>query len=700
MADSMLAGRCLVFIIALASTGCALVATPAPVESNPEPLAVADVSLAASLLRLEDSRGYDAATVERAATADRPELRARAALAIGRIRDPAGLETARLLLQDPDTSVAASAAFALGLLADSASATALVERLNPDILSARPTVAAEAATALGRISSPEADDALGHFLTSADPQSDEVQTVAASALVAAAGAGDIPVEAIARWTLSQDVETRRQAAYALAQATDPGAVGILMGLAEDPDPLVRASAVRGLTSTALSGTDLALDSVIDQLSRAIEDYAYAPRIEAARSIGTYSSARAVQALRRLLASEHPHDAVVASEALGRMGEVALAALPDLHGLARDPTQLAYERATAIRASLELDREGSRELLRSLVDDSSWRVRSAVVDGFARFRQAAIPELEILAHDADQRVAADAVQAIIISLGPSEIGRVRPLLLELLGSPFVGVRVGVLQGFAWLQDAATFPLLLDAFDVARNDDEPDVGVAAVEAIADLGLIGMAPERAFFARFPNPPASEVHQRAIARFGDPATRAWGDAPPVVPDEPTADYEALVTRWIAPHPETNALPQIRIDTEEGPIDIVLRGDQAPLTAANFLALIAARFFDGQEWARLVPAFMIQGGDPNGDTTGGPGYTIRDEPNRIRFDRGSVGMALSGRDSAGSQFFVAHSPQPGLDGEFTVFAEVVAGQEALERLLPGQRILSIREIAPSEEGC
>jgi len=93
------------------------------------------------------------------------------------------------------------------------------------------------------------------------------------------------------------------------------------------------------------------------------------------------------------------------------------------------------------------------------------------------------------------------------------------------------------------------------------------------------------------------------------------------------------------------------------------------------------------------VPDFVVQGGDPRGDGLGGPGYSIRDEINRRRYRRGAVGMALAGPDTGGSQFFIALTPQPHLDGGYTVFGEVVAGMDVADRLLQGDRIERVREV-------
>ena len=101
----------------------------------------------------------------------------------------------------------------------------------------------------------------------------------------------------------------------------------------------------------------------------------------------------------------------------------------------------------------------------------------------------------------------------------------------------------------------------------------------------------------------------------------------------------------------------------------------------------------DEQRWPRVVPNFVVQGGDPRGDTSGGPGYSIRDEINRHRYGTGTVGMALAGPDTGGSQFFITHSPQPHLDGGYTIFGEVLEGQAITHRILPGDVIESIRRV-------
>ena len=124
--------------------------------------------------------------------------------------------------------------------------------------------------------------------------------------------------------------------------------------------------------------------------------------------------------------------------------------------------------------------------------------------------------------------------------------------------------------------------------------------------------------------------------------------------------------------------------------MDLALQEADAPLTVYNIVILARRGYFDGQHFHRVVPNFVIQAGDPRGDGNGGPGYAIRDEINRHRYERGTLGMALSGPNTGGSQFFITHSPQPHLDGGYTVFGELVKGFDVLDRIIQGDRIVRV----------
>jgi peptidyl-prolyl cis-trans isomerase B (cyclophilin B) len=132
-------------------------------------------------------------------------------------------------------------------------------------------------------------------------------------------------------------------------------------------------------------------------------------------------------------------------------------------------------------------------------------------------------------------------------------------------------------------------------------------------------------------------------------------------------------------------------LETTRGTIEMELFREDAPMTVANFVTLANNGFFNGLTFMRVVPYFVIQGGDPRNDQEGGPGYTIRCEINMHPFERGSVGMALSGKDTGGSQFFICLSAQPHLDGGYTCFGRVISGMQAAEHMVAGDRILKVQ---------
>ena len=132
-------------------------------------------------------------------------------------------------------------------------------------------------------------------------------------------------------------------------------------------------------------------------------------------------------------------------------------------------------------------------------------------------------------------------------------------------------------------------------------------------------------------------------------------------------------------------------IETHEGKIVLELNFKEAPNTVANFVDLASKGFYDGLTFHRVIPGFMIQGGDPEGKGTGGPGYTIDNEPNALKHETGVISMANRGPDTNGSQFFITQLPQPHLDGKHTVFGKVISGQDVVCRIEPNDPIINIK---------
>jgi cyclophilin family peptidyl-prolyl cis-trans isomerase len=156
-----------------------------------------------------------------------------------------------------------------------------------------------------------------------------------------------------------------------------------------------------------------------------------------------------------------------------------------------------------------------------------------------------------------------------------------------------------------------------------------------------------------------------------------------------PVEWYQSIVRTYVIPSLAGNR-PRATIRTSRGNIVLDLYGADAPITVDNFLSLAKKGYYRGTRFHRVVPNFVVQDGDPRDDGNGGPGYAIRDEMNPRRYDRGALGMALSGPDTGGSQYFITHSPQPHLDGHYTVFGRVLRGFNVLDAIVQGDPILAV----------
>jgi len=156
------------------------------------------------------------------------------------------------------------------------------------------------------------------------------------------------------------------------------------------------------------------------------------------------------------------------------------------------------------------------------------------------------------------------------------------------------------------------------------------------------------------------------------------------------------------APAQSEESMKDIRIivKTDKGDIEGVLYPSKAPVTVANFLNLAKRGYYDGLKFHRVIPDFMIQGGDPTGTGSGGPGYRFEDECTpELKHDKpGIFSMANAGPGTNGSQFFITHVPTPHLDGKHTVYGSVTEGQDIVDAIAQGDKIKSIEILDPTDD--
>ncbi|MGQ0561652.1 MAG: peptidylprolyl isomerase, partial [Gemmatimonadota bacterium] len=286
--------------------------------------------------------------------------------------------------------------------------------------------------------------------------------------------------------------------------------------------------------------------------------------------------------------------------------------------------------------------------------------------------------------ANLRVQVAAVTAVA-NLAGDTLTAARAFFIERLAARDPYVRAAALAGLQRLAAPGDEALVLEALDYALRDPVDEAAQAALRVLGRLARSNPAVARSFTTRFPlqRLPTPDLQRAAIRELQLRADCCTIAARPAV-------YERVVRTLLVPALESGSRPRARVNTANGSFEIELMAAEAPLTVDNFMTLARSRYFDGGRWHRVVPNFVLQDGDPTGTGSGGPGYAIRDEINRIRYSRGVVGMALSGPDTGGSQWFITHSPQPHLDGGYTVFGHVISGMTVADRVIQDDPIMSI----------
>jgi cyclophilin family peptidyl-prolyl cis-trans isomerase/HEAT repeat protein len=657
--------RCGGLLVLLAAAACAHGAKTA---ADVPPLQVPDLELRALLLLLVDRQTYDSFTVREALRRD-ASLREDLAVSLGRIPDPQGRDPLEGLLIDDEPAVRRAAAFALGALGDPEAETALFAAVrDPDR-----EVGVLAVEALGKLKA-RAVDVLEALLPLPEPER------WARLLPHLFRFKEETIVAVGERGLAvPDPALHADAAYALSRDPFPQALPTLRKLLADPQPRVRAWAARALGIVG-SGDDLAL------LRPLLDDGDPGPLIQALRAGKALTAAGKAQPiagwtprLRELLDDPRPGVRVSAIEAAGAWGSPAL----DEALAARAAAGETWERGTALVALAAAKDPRAADLAMAAAGSQDEALRALAAEaagGLGLPAGAAV--IERLAADKSPRVRIAAVTAwLAADPKASEVAR------KALSDPDPSVR-GTAMG--WLEEHPVVPLadLGAALPGVYRDATEEAGLAGVRAVAARAkaeplergaAIGVLEKLA--AGGPYVLRREAGE-SLGKLGQPV-------PPLEPAERTKGteiYREVIQRTRRPR-------TVEVRTQRGTITLRLACPQAPLTCLNFLNLAAQGFYDGLTFHRVVPDFVIQGGDPRGDGSGGPGYVIRDEINRLRYGRGAVGMALAGPDTGGSQFFITLSPQPHLDGGYTVFGEVTAGAEVLDQIRLGDRIEKVVEV-------
>jgi len=683
------------------------------------------------IVRAEDERRWDN-NLRDLFKARNANVRTRAALAAGRIgNDQAVADLIPLLQGNDEPEVRAMAAFALGEIESALGADALVAVLS-EIRESR--LRARAVEALGKITAalPKEQTTRAHqlaavvlealnFEASRRSAPDGLTILLGLTAVLRAKPDDAgPI--VARFLGYSDPRVRADAANTLARLKlKDGNDELRKLLIGDPDAIVRANAARVL---GVTDDKRAYDDLLD---RALRDRDARVRVSAIRALASLKDARATSALLErgatLLAtatsarkkesgpaglSAEVNELLEIAATLGRLRQDSndervttwLRNVRPVTGSGAPELEIAFAR---VHPTAYLNQFGEGPLTKRMVQETlllNWRAASSIAQGLGEiaalqsqsqkaqaedllramldYRNSGININTLVAVHSEYAIP-DVLQAYAV-FKTKDLAEVARKHLKESDVVIRATAAGVLGDLP--PDETNARALIAALPVALADAQ--LNDAAVAILDALGKQKSAQANEAIKTALSSTDHLIRRKAIAVLkangaGDFSSRIGT----VQTRNTTADYERAFARM---GKRFNAI----VTTTRGSFTVELLPEEAPLNVDNFIQLAKRRYFNGITIHRVVPNFVIQDGDPRGDGNGGPGYQIRCEINEVPYHRGAVGMALSGKDTGGSQWFVTHSPQPHLDGGYTVFGNVVAGMDVVDSIARGDVIRSI----------
>ncbi|HTX18104.1 MAG TPA: peptidylprolyl isomerase [Bacteroidota bacterium] len=612
------------------------------------------------------------------------QVRARAEIALANIQDPASLASLRPLLDDSVPVVRRNCAFAIGQIGDGAFAPLLLNRLRVERDNGCLTSLLET---LGRIGIREA---LRTMVVEADslPAGVRCEVALSIARFALRKVKDsAATEFVARGL--GDPRSEPWASYAFMRIADSSALA--RHLARVKDGLSNPSAeVRMWSATALG---LSSESSVIRLliDRAAKDPDWRVRVNCIRALQANPGEESLAALVNLCRDENEHVALTAYSAIntvaGKMRGEKLASTSI--SLFEDVGRFSWRRKAAA-AELLAGCLGKKAYprLRSSVDTNSL-LRADIIRAIGETKSSlALPFLEQELH----REAAPSVTAAVdaycsIAEGGDTAMQAKFLrtITPLLFRPGISIASAVLSAFEDTSISrelrrryagAMIPYLTSHADPKFDD----VSVELAGVLGDLRIREALPALQEAASEGDARLSTAAELALRLLTGSAKEPSPHSPRPVKTSYSLQDTALLSRY------HSAL----LRTTEGAIRIAFRSDAAPFSVLNFILLVRKHFYDHSIFHRVVPNFVIQGGDPEGTGYGGPGYAVRTEVDPTAwFTAGAVGMASSGKDTEGSQFFITHCPTPHLDGRYTVFG-YTSDLDVVDRIQRGDEILAV----------
>ena len=673
-----------------------------------------------TILTLQDQRSLGNGKLVGYLRDGNAELRSRAAIALGNIQDTTTLSDLIPLLKDRSERVRASAAWALGQLGHSQAQNALLERLKEE---ENISVVRRCIEALGKCGTDSALTALVTF--SGFPTFDRLRGEIALSVGRFAIRGiksEAGIEYCFRQLRHSDAGVRWRALYALWRAAPhPRIEHELSRRTKEMRAIVsdKSAEVRIHFATLLgrSQSPRAFE-LLESLSKRERGGEWRVQVQIARALGTWATKeeKAVRVLSDWLDIKNDHVRIASSQGLrgvksehlkGKIrSDLKKRVLSFAQGKSSRETSVRGEAIVTIAKLFPDDYDFTDVLEKS---STSVRLKAKVLEGFGLIPSSQSLRI-LLGHTEDDSgaVVRTAWETLPKLFQQQNLVRLQMEDTSLTGLPevmFRKMKASLLRDDMAITttvaqavgDSAIYTLLesgdqhnqaIEELMLSYTRLSSPNDVEAMHAILEaLGKFGGKKAVPVLERALTDADRTVVQRALAALKQVTGKEYTLPTTARAGTTYTDYD-----WKTLEALPNA-QRVRIRTNKGSFVVQLLPEHAPFSVLSFLKLTRKEFYGGSIFHRVVPNFVIQGGDPRGDGWGGPGYSIRSEWSLVNYERGSVGLASAGKDTEGCQFFVTHSPQPHLDGRYTIFARIVSGQEVVDAIQVGDKIVKVELI-------
>jgi len=632
------------------------------------------------ILELEDRRVAGDKFLIQSVNNPSPKVARAAILALGRIGDASGLDEMARIMNRKGSALKAEIAFALGLIGGDTATRILVQHSQ---MHRDPTILSPILVAIGRAGDENHVSVLANFLKEdSDPKLWEP---------ASHGLGLLWSGNSEKWGVPNGLFSRL---FKIAQGGDSTALSAAFALARykgDPAALPVEDLANAITKSQLvfargylirAIARIKSPAALTVLAREAQSAKHPGlRVEGAKGMMNQDPGEiSVAALMNTLGNAPPAVAVTALDTLASYGLAAASAAELVASTSKNSTS-AWVRGVALKALARISPATARPRISEVLTNGSSPMLGAAVYGLAVLGGSAdLDRVPGYLGHGDPKIVEEALEGLNQLPEESFTPPIRVAMKKALERGDVGITTLVAQTadkFKWKDFA---PSLATVYHLFTQRDQIEAKVAVLSA---LGSIGDHSHLELFKTALSDPDRVVIMAAVEGIKSISGK---DESARIPLNSASSNPTPSAKEIADSVRRTFV----IKTNRG--DITIRTlDDAPLNATNFARLAIGGFYKGKTFHRVVPNFVIQGGDPRGDGYGGPGYLVRDEFSSIRHSRGTVGMATAGKDTGGSQFFINVAPNPHLDGRYTIFAEVTSGMDIVDKIEAYDQINSVQ---------